>query len=97
MALIGLPHAAQRLLSATIKSDRHGGERHFDSVRADRPVAFKIQADLDRLRMKTLTPIKRLMRLEIMPFEADARGRHASVQRHPTSAKLLPGRALGKN
>jgi hypothetical protein len=46
--------------------------------------------------MKTLAPIKRLMRLEIVPFEAHTRDGHAAMQRQPARAKLLPGSAFGE-
>ena len=96
MSLVGLPRCVQRLLCPAVEPNGHGRECRFHPAGVDFSIAFQVQANLDGAGMKTLAPIERRVRLEVVPFKAHAGTEDAAVERHPARAELPPGRALGK-
>ena len=96
MPLVRLPHRAQWLFAAPVKSGGQRRERSFLFVEINAAIAFKVQANFNAAGMKTYSPIKFIARLKIMPLETHARAMHAAVQMPPAVANRAPCRTFGE-
>ena len=86
----GGAHCSERLAVGDEEARGAGPELHASSFGVNPSVTLEIQADLSTVGMKTPSPVNRLARLKLMPFEAKTTTGESAGQVLPPSASLGP-------
>src|SRR6266542_6930591 len=96
MAFVRPPRGAHGRFAAPIEAGGERREHRLASIKAHLPGAGEIQTHFHATRMKTSSPIKFLVRLEIVPLETRARRAETAVQMLPAWADRMPRGAFRK-
>jgi len=75
---------------------RSRGKLHSNSVAAYPAKSLQVNAGRNALRMKTISPIQRLGRIPVMPFEAESGLAKPSGQVTPSGTRPLPKPAFAR-
>ena len=83
-------------MSRDIRGGARGRQRLFSITDRKLRGSFKVQADLDAVRMETAGPIQGRPAFEIMPFDTETMLMETGPQRLPSKTERLPDTGLGE-